>query len=1024
MALRRHILSFFFLLACVFAGAQRASGYFQQEVNYTIQVQLDDVAHFLHASEKISYTNNSPDYLSFLYFHLWPNAYKNNSTALAKQIKEEGKLILEFAKAGELGWIDSLDFKVNGEKVKWEYDAAHPDICKLFLNAAIKPGEKIEITTPFRVKLPSASISRLGHIGQAYAITQWYPKPAVYDVNGWNQMPYLDQGEFYSEWGSFDVSITLPKNYVVGATGDLENGQEEIKWLNQKVKQTFSKIDQRNKLRAVKGAVYFDSLAFPRSSAELKTLRYKQSNVHDFAWFADKRFNVLKGVVTLPHGKRDVTCWALFTDNNFDLWTRSIEYLSDATFFYSLWNGDYQYNQVTAVDGTISAGGGMEYPNITIIGEASSDFELENVIMHEVGHNWFYGMLGSNERLHAWMDEGINSFNELRYMRNKYPRARLGAVLGRDSTGKWLGLHRFENAYQYYFLYAKSARENKDQPDEQHAALFSDGNYGAIVYCKTAVIFDYLFHYMGEQKFDEAMKFYFEHFRFSHPYPADLRKTLEYFSGKDLSWCFDDLIGTTKKLDYKILDHRLATGNMHEVLVRNTGEIKGPVLIGGLKGGKLKGVVWYDGFEGEKWLGFPASEVDEFMIDPWSCMPEINRQNNRLKLQGLLKRVEPLQLKLAGMLDDPRKTQLFYMPLVGYNSHNGVMAGLYLHNNLLFEKKFEFDIAPLFGFQNMQPAGLADLRFNFHPKNIYRTITAGVKLKRFSYANEPLDLNYNRIENYCIAELKNKSPRSPFINRIGLHYIYLSKEEYKADLTTDPVTYSATLHDFNFTELRFSHVNSRPMNNYSLQAVWQAGARGSYFRQEVLNKLWAEFKFHWTMNRNNNGFDFRIFAGKVFTKANNVDGRFRMGGIKGYQDYTFQYLYFGRMIADTSFNAQQYVEADGAFKTRMFTGQSYDYMLALNIKTPRLLKAIGLFADFGTCGTDGLLYNNKKLMFDFGVNIDIAKEAFNIYIPLAYSQDIKAGIDANGWNFLQRIMINVRLDKLNPKQAIRDIVTF
>ncbi|MFN5181679.1 MAG: M1 family metallopeptidase, partial [Bacteroidota bacterium] len=407
--------------------------YFQQQVNYKIDVELNDKSHILNAFINIEYINNSPDTLKYIYFHFWPNAYKNNKTALAKQLRENGELKMEFLKPSDSGWIDSLNFETNGIKLKLEYDKKNIDIAKLILDKPLPPTQKITLSTPFRVKLPSARISRLGHIGQAYAITQWYPKPAVYDNKGWHPIPYLDQGEFYSEYGNFEVEITLPENYVVGATGDMVENQNELSWLELKINQTKSKIQKREELKKLiekDKSILIDTLFFPKSSSIKKTLVFKQQNVHDFAWFADKRFNVIKDEVELPHTKNTVTCWSLFTDNNFDLWLNSPEYLKDATYYYSLWNGDYPYKQVTAVDGTISAGGGMEYPNITIIGETENEAALENVIMHEVGHNWFYGILGSNERNHAWMDEGINSFNELRYTRTKYPQGKFGEQFG------------------------------------------------------------------------------------------------------------------------------------------------------------------------------------------------------------------------------------------------------------------------------------------------------------------------------------------------------------------------------------------------------------------------------------------------------------------------------------------------------------------------------------------------------------------------------------------------------------------
>ena len=217
----KHNFFFLLLISILTNSLLKAQSYFQQEVNYTIGVKLDDVKHELQANEKIEYINNAPNQLSFIYMHLWPNAYKDNSTPLAKQLFQKGETKLYYATDEERGFIDQLDFKVNDQPVKWELLKDSIDICKIYLNEPLPSKGKIIITTPFHVKIPSAAISRLGHMGQAYMISQWYPKPAVYDQNGWNYMPYLNQGEFYSEFGSFDVSITVPKNYILGATGDL-----------------------------------------------------------------------------------------------------------------------------------------------------------------------------------------------------------------------------------------------------------------------------------------------------------------------------------------------------------------------------------------------------------------------------------------------------------------------------------------------------------------------------------------------------------------------------------------------------------------------------------------------------------------------------------------------------------------------------------------------------------------------------------------------------------------------------------
>src|SRR5436190_6522371 len=256
------------LLYCQLPTINCQLNYWQQQVNYTIDVSLNDKESTLDGFERIEYINNSPDTLKFIWFHIWPNAYKNDKTAFSDQLLENGITKFYFSNPEQKGYINRLDFKVNNITATIEDHPQHIDIIKIILPTPLAPGQKTIITTPFHEKLPY-NYSRGGYDGQTYQVTQWYPKPAVYDKNGWHPMPYLDQGEFYSEFGSFDVSITLPKNYVVGATGDLQTEEEKI-FLEEKIKETKDI------------SVFPKDNSFPKSDSETKTIRYTQNNVHDF----------------------------------------------------------------------------------------------------------------------------------------------------------------------------------------------------------------------------------------------------------------------------------------------------------------------------------------------------------------------------------------------------------------------------------------------------------------------------------------------------------------------------------------------------------------------------------------------------------------------------------------------------------------------------------------------------------------------------------------------------------------------
>ena len=525
------LISTFIAISCLQISAQ-TTPYFQQTVDHNIHVQLNDVDHELDAEIWTQYLNNSPYELDYLWYHVWPNAYSSAKSALAKQQFREGDLFLFYAMARDLGGMDGLDFKINGESAHWEFHNEHPDIVKVYLNTSLKPGESIEINTPFKVRIPSGKISRLGHIEQSYQITQWYPKPAVYDRDGWHEMPYLDQGEFYSEFGTFDVHITLPSNYTIGATGDMpvsesNNNAEELERLEKLDHDTRAYFKEKD----ISGESNTSTNEFPESSETLKTLHYHQERIHDFAWFADKRFKVLKDSTTLPHSYRQVTTWAMFTPNEEDLWREAPDYIGAATYYYSLWNGDYPYNQVTAIDGTISAGGGMEYPNVTVIGESGSEFALNVVIAHEVGHNWFYGILGSNERTNAWMDEGLTTFCQFlaeREWEEKYPSRRgmppsIASYMKRDDE---MPIMTNSESLRYF---------------------------GSNAYAKPAVALNILREsVLGRENFDYAFKEYANRWKFKRPTPADFFRTMEDASGVDLDWFWTGWFYTTEHVDVGI----------------------------------------------------------------------------------------------------------------------------------------------------------------------------------------------------------------------------------------------------------------------------------------------------------------------------------------------------------------------------------------------------------------------------------------------------------------------------------------
>lgn len=494
LAKHRPLKNLVIFLSCftVFATSYgQQSGYWQQQADFVINVSLNDSSHTLDGNLQMTYHNNSPDTLSYIWIHLWPNAYKNDKTAFSEQLLINGRTDFYFTDEENRGFINRLNYKVDDVLSQTEDHSHHQDIIKLILPEKLLPAHAVKIETPFHVKLPY-NFSRGGHIGNSYQVTQWYPKPAVYDRKGWHPMPYLDQGEFYSDFGNYTVNITVPSGYLVAATGKMARQEQH--------------------------------------APETLTYTYKQDNVHDFAWFADKEFEVLSD--TIQMGGRVIHAYAYYHRANKEKWQNSLQYIKRAVMSKSRWLGEYPYETVSVVEKEGMDDGGMEYPTITLVSSPLTERSLDNVINHEVGHNWFYGILATNERTHPWMDEGMNSYYDYKYNEVYYHQPGLGWEINGNVLKNKIPQNPEKMLLHHLF------KTNQDQPVETSSADFNKYNYNLVAYSKTAYWLKELEKKTGPELFDSIMKVYYERWKFRHPYPDDFKAVAEEVSAMNLDEIF------------------------------------------------------------------------------------------------------------------------------------------------------------------------------------------------------------------------------------------------------------------------------------------------------------------------------------------------------------------------------------------------------------------------------------------------------------------------------------------------------
>lgn len=983
--MKKYLIGFWLIALPLLASSQPTAkpvapaAYWQQQVNYSIDVTLDDQQHMLTGREELVYTNNSPSALPFIWFHLWPNAYRDDNTAFARQQLRNDDREFHFANDKQRGFIDQLDFQVNGQPAKLEYDPESPDMAKLVLPQRLAAGASVTITTPFRVKIPD-SFSRFGHVEQSYQITQWYPKPAVYDRKGWHPIPYLDQGEFYSEFGTFDVRITLPANYTVGATGVLQNPEEQAR---------LAQLAAATSLKKT-AADFGDDLQFPASATETKTLRYVQDRVHDFAWFADKRFNVLKSGVTLPSG-RTVDTWVLFTNKEANKWQKGLQDVDSAVVYYSRWVGEYPYSAVTAVDGALSAGSGMEYPMVTVTEPAA--------IVHEVGHNWFYGILASNERDFGWMDEGVNSYVENRVAELHGESA--GALSGLPTKGtaaRLLGTDNLPGAAINQILYQAVASRGLDQPvSNVTSADYGKLNYGVIMYGKTASLLKYLAAYLGQSTFDAAMHTYYERWQFRHPYPEDMQAVFEETAGQKLNWFFGTMLNGTYRYNAVIAKSKVEKGQ-RKVLVRNDSPTAFPFPVATLDAtGKVLETKWTLPFtntdeDDSAVLLFKEDGVATVVADPEYVTPQLNRRDDHLRTTGFLRALEPIKLRPVVSPERWDRASINWAPVLGANTSDKFMLGAAFYNSPLNVKKFSYLAMPMYSFSRNELNGIGMLNLNILPIQVTRRAILGVVVQRFE--------RYRKVEPSLTLQLPHSAFDKPqHTLKIANTAIY----DQDVRVTTSIQSLEYGLGMGNALRRWNAHVEF----NYFTPDLSEDNAR------TVAGLVRAEIRHlrHYSPKKT---FSVRLFGGSFLQKAN--DAPFRLG-LSGSPDYRRQTMFLDRQQVSPSLASQyhQFDERDGAFKAYIPVLSSR-WLTTLNLQADLPVTPLGVFADFGASKEKAQVVNDRdaqRVFYDAGLSLPLFNKVLSFYFPIAGSQ-YSNGLPASRKDFTNQIRFVLRLDQLNP----------
>jgi hypothetical protein len=535
------------------------------------------------------------------------------------------------------------------------------------------------------------------------------------------------------------------------------------------------------------------------------------------------------------------------------------------------------------------------------------------------------------------------------------------------------------------------ARRNLEQPVTLPAADYSIENYSSIIYNKAPQGFNYLRAYLGDSLFDSIMHDYYHTWMYKHPGPGDLRTVFESRSEKDLSWFFDDFLGTVKRLDYKIV--RLEN---QKLLIKNKGELNAPLLIAGMSGDSIWSENWEDGFEGEKWINAPPGNYSEIRIDPDHKMSELFRLNNNIRTSGIFRRADPAQLRLLYTIDDPDRRSLIYFPLLYWNRTNGIMAGIAINNGTLIPKPVEYFVIPLYTFSTRGLSGYGKISFNVTPFDSFiRLVTFSLEGEQFG---APGNQNYRKVS--LGSDLYFRSGK--MVNRIN-HKVfgyYIAASDLPLILQDkETITRSYVLAGY---QLEKSNI----INPYRMLIGFETGRSFLKTSLEITHKL--------SYNGKNSGLESRLFAGAML-KNDNTDLLYGIspGGRNGRELYLYQGIYpdrFGEF--PNTLGSRQMTLSEGGLVTPVNDILGYSRWvcsLSLTSNLPGKASVIPVKPFVNLLLNDhGTGINNKSpLFFEAGFKAGMWN-LFEIYFPLLVSDNI----NSIAGSFKNRIRFVFRLDKL------------
>lgn len=965
--IQHNILLLWLDLAMAIPVSCLAGEYWQQFVHYNVTAKLNPNTHFIEASEILIYQNNSPDTLAELYFHLYPNAFQKNSL----MSQEARAASINIINAPEnLGWIkiDSLSITKPTAHQKLKIDSSIDDtILKVRIYPRLFPGEQLLIAMKFVTKIRKYNPAggKGGYLKNLHEVSQWYPKICVYDEQGWHPIKYHWLGEFYGEFGRYDVTLNVPDSLIVAATGEVVSGDPGWRSVE---------IDSSGKLKAQPDPISSTSNEVDCPSSR-RIVTFHAENVHDFVWTASPDYLFQSG------SWQNIPIYILFQKSSQKKWHNiALNYAKDALKWLDDLIGEYPYPQLTVCEGVLA--GGMEYPMVTVLGNVAI-----TLIVHEICHIYFYGAVANNEQAEGWLDEGlvtyISEFLVEKNVPDQLSKITPSIPIKNLFIRKQFGFCELKdiklNSLYYYFYsgFEKPIATNYYQLGNPYL-------YSYNVYVKPSKIFAMLDYLVGHENFENILRAYYNHWKFKHVSEVKFRTVCEQISGMELDWFFQQWIYETRRIDYAGTD-LISQQQPHkewktDITIKRLGDGIMPVETEIITQSGEKVRKRWSGAEPETTVSFiTSSKVKNFQLDPDDIILDQNRLNNsNFHIKTFLYPDFPSMYYL------PRNAYaLCWWPQTWYNDVDGIKIGLKLlgsYLNRYYITRTDF----WYGVKSHQ----LDFNFGYSMpwENVSKNLWRHLYLSRIEGRSE-INLNLNFIQNMQFAGYQTYDLKFGFLHQhvyddrytfrninSGNHIIKVQEWE-RGDINKFYLSYHSNYFDW------------LPQSYVEFNGQLSNKAFGSDF-----NYIRLFFENQTTLGsvRRNWKVKVRNFVGHSYHENDDLPIQDKFWVAEGNPNQRFQYFYL-RSIGSLPAWMNYHLPGDGnlrGYLNKLINGNSSlaaDKLVSLNIEfvhrkfhylLPKKLRGLvqgidfSLFFDGGRVWVAGL---NKKYLFDTGFGLQFYK---------------------------------------------------